>query len=347
MKDLAINIISLRMQHHSNASGYDKLINYLDADVINTNRNLTIFQRAITRACRSKIKGSNSLWYQRANFIAELNAAMKWVSKKKQIFHFLYGENSYRYFGSIKSFRKENRIVCTYHTPPERFKEIITYTNFLTSIDALIVVSSVQYDFFAEILGPERVHFIPHGVDTEYYQPPKHKVDKNSFNCISVGTHLRDFPTLANVAKILKTKDIRFIIVAPEKFRSYFDGLTNVEVHSSINDESLLNLYQSADVLLLPLLDCTANNALLEGMSCGLSVVTTDLPGVKDYVIDDCSILAPKGDHKALADAICLLYENEEQQIKLCKSSRTHALEFKWPNIANKIQNVYAQITNH
>ena len=89
--------------------------------------------------------------------------------------------------------------------------------------------------------------------------------------------------------------------MAPAEHHHYFKGLTNVELHSSINDKSLLRLYQSAQILLLPLLDCTANNALLEGMACGLPVVTTDLPAIKDYVNDDCSILAPKGDSKALA----------------------------------------------
>ncbi len=346
MQELKINILTLRMRHHANASGYDQLINYLDADIITTNHNLTIIERALARTCRTIIKNSNSLWYHRANFITEVNAAWRWISKQKQIFHFLYGENSYRYLGKLKLFRPGNRIICTYHTPPTRFKELITDNKFISLLDAVVVVSTVQLELFAEMLGPERVHFVPHGIDTDYFQPDVSQKNHKILRCISVGSHLRDFQTLARVAKLLKSEEIQFIVVAPEKHRKVFDGMANIDFHSSINDKKLLQLYQSADILLLPLLDCTANNALLEGMSCGLPIVTTDLIGVKDYVDKNCSILAPKEDSNALADAVFSLYKDKDKLLKLGKSSRLHAMDFKWPVVAKKIQAIYADAIN-
>ena len=81
MHDLNVNIITLRMKHHANASGYDQLINYLHANVLSTKRNLTIFQRVLARVFKSKIVHSNSIWYHRANFITETNAAWLWDGK--------------------------------------------------------------------------------------------------------------------------------------------------------------------------------------------------------------------------------------------------------------------------
>ncbi len=346
MHDLNVNIITLRMQHHANVSGYDQLVSYLDADVITTTKNLTLPQRVLVRLFLSKIKSSRSLWYRRANFITEVNAAQKWMISNQQIFHFLYGENSFRYLGKFKSLKPKNYIICTYHTPPSRFKELITDYKFLKLLDAIVVVSTVQYDFFADIVGSERVHFVPHGIDTDYFHPNVKKNKHENLRCISVGGHLRDFQTLANVAKSLKSKEIQFIIVAPDKYRTNFNGMENVDFYSSINDEELLHLYQSADILLLPLLDCTANNALLEGMSCGLPIITTDLPGVKDYITNNCSVLAPKGDSKTLADIIYSLHGNKKELHELSHNSRTHAMNFSWPNVAKKIKTLYEYVSN-
>ena len=52
MQNFDINIINRRMEHHANASGYDQLIKYLDANVITTNRDLNLLQRALASICR-------------------------------------------------------------------------------------------------------------------------------------------------------------------------------------------------------------------------------------------------------------------------------------------------------
>jgi len=43
-------------------------------------------------------------------------------------------------------------------------------------------------------------------------------------------------------------------------------GLTNVHIHRGIEDVALAEMYRNVGVLLLPLADSTANNALREGM---------------------------------------------------------------------------------
>ena len=55
-------------------------------------------------------------------------------------------------------------------------------------------------------------------------------------------------------------------------------------------------LYQGADLLLLPLIDATANNTLLEGLACGLPVLASDLTGVRDYAPDSHTLYASSAD---------------------------------------------------
>ena len=80
-----------------------------------------------------------------------MHAARKWFSKKNQIFHFLYGENCHRYLGVLNLIGHRNFIVCTYHTPPERFCQVVQDKAHLKRLDAVIVVSTTQHDFFSEI----------------------------------------------------------------------------------------------------------------------------------------------------------------------------------------------------
>ena len=123
--ELKINIITKRMHHHAGNSGYDKLLDYIKTKNVFSVDKLTLGQRVIGRLCSSLINESDSIWYHRKGFIAELSAAKYWLSKKIQIFHFLYGENSYNYLSYMKLFNKSNKIICTYHLPEERFNEII------------------------------------------------------------------------------------------------------------------------------------------------------------------------------------------------------------------------------
>lgn len=170
------NLITLRMHYHAKASGYDRLADFLDANIIITPNHLTLTQRILAKSAGPLIKSSGSQWYHRQNFAAELMAAREWLRTKDQIFHFLYGENSYRYLGRLKVLGRQNRILCTYHTPTYRLQELVRDQGHLRCIDAAIVVSTPQVEFFSKLLGFERVFYVPHGIDTDRFSPQPSRI---------------------------------------------------------------------------------------------------------------------------------------------------------------------------
>jgi glycosyltransferase involved in cell wall biosynthesis len=339
-------VISQRLGGHAGASGYDRLQEYLDCRLIRPPARWSLAQRAAAKALRPVTRRSGSRWYHRSSLIGEIAAAREWLRGTGRIFHFLYGENSYRYLGRMKSLATRNGIVCTYHTPPEKFAQVVKDRRHIERLDAVIVVSTMQTEFFAGIVGRERVFFVPHGIDVNYFTPgaAKNPASKR-FTCLFVGSHLRDVATLARTARLLEPEpDVRFVVVTRPANHAAFAGLGNVDIKTGINDEQLLAVYRDSDILALPLLDATANNSLLEAMACGLPIVSTDLQGVRDYVTRECALLVPPAGAQSLADAIMWLKRDEAAQTRMAQASRTRALELSWENIAQQTVEVYRAV---
>jgi glycosyltransferase involved in cell wall biosynthesis len=130
-------------------------------------------------------------------------------------------------------------------------------------------------------------------------------------------------------------------VVTAFRFQDFFRGAGNVDFFSGVSDSELLRLYRDADLLLLPLLDSTANNSLLEGMACGLPIVSTDLPGIRDYVDEASAILCPRSDAGGLADGVLCIRKDPDMAVKMGAASRVRSLEFDWRRIARQMNTVY------
>jgi glycosyltransferase involved in cell wall biosynthesis len=158
--------------------------------------------------------------------------------------------------------------------------------------------------------------------------------------------HRRDLETLRRVIELVWVQDryVRFVLVTSESNLGFFTGLENVDLRCGLPEPELIKLYQSADLLLQPLQDSTANNSILEGLACGLPVVATDIGGVPDYVDETCGVLVPPKDAEAMADAVLSLLSDESMRRRMATCARTHALQFDWSVVTKQMHQVYAQV---
>ena len=183
--------IATRMKHHSSHSGYDRLSDYIPCDKFSSGWVAKTMSLIPNRLWAQLVRRSNL--YLVPELKREIDLQISTLFCPESIFHFLYGENDFRRFHP----RGKNKLFVTYHFPPKKYSQYFAKPPNLKRVNALIVVGSNQVDYFARWIPEEKILFIPHGIDTEYYMPAENEIRDDKI--LFVGTHLRDFDVLKGV----------------------------------------------------------------------------------------------------------------------------------------------------
>jgi glycosyltransferase involved in cell wall biosynthesis len=284
-------------------------------------------------------------WYKLSDLAAEFKVFVQCGYKSIDIIHYLDGEHTARFLPRLSFMHRSLRpaLVATYHQPADLLDSLVAKP-IIRRLDAVTVVSSEQVPFFLDLIPPENLHVILHGIDTGFFRPSFMPTVDNRFNCITVGHYLRDFSAVYDVAGQLRAeRDIHFHVVSPKP--TGLESLPNVTIYKGIDDAKLLRLYQEAQLLFLPVIQSTANNALLEGIACGLPVLSTDLPSVRTYLPGEEAILIKDNHRSDLTDALLFLKRDRAERQRRAIAARKRAEELDWQNIAPQYETVYRSLT--
>lgn len=160
---------------------------------------------------------------------------------------------------------------------------------------------------------------------------------------LTVGWWLRDWNVLDAVHERLHRRygdGVELVVVTRQaRTRAWHPAARVLE---GVAEQTLVALYRRAAVMLLPLLDATANNALLEAMACGTPVVATDVGGISHYT-GEAAQLPPSGDVVAATEAVekVLAETGTAAHAARRASARERAEQFAWPLVADQMRGVY------
>ncbi|NOY85440.1 MAG: glycosyltransferase family 4 protein [Nitrospirae bacterium] len=125
-------------------------------------------------------------------------------------------------------------------------------------------------------------------------------------------------------------------------------GLSHaVEFLGRKNSDQIPSLMQKSDCLVLPSFAEGIPNVVLEAMACGLVVVASNLPGIREVLKDEETgfCIAP-GDVEDLAQKLLILVRNPERRKKMGDFAYQHLSEMNltWEKSAKQYLEVYKKV---
>ncbi len=118
-----------------------------------------------------------------------------------------------------------------------------------------------------------------------------------------------------------------------------------VEFLGRIPREKTAPYYQEADIFVLPSLNEGMSNAMLEALSCGLPIITTETGGTQELIQEKINgFIVKKKNSKDLSEKIERLIIDQTLCDKMAQESRKIALKFSWQNVAQKYFDIYKKI---
>ncbi len=119
----------------------------------------------------------------------------------------------------------------------------------------------------------------------------------------------------------------------------------DVAVLGPIPDADMPTLFHAADLLAFPSEREGFGLVVLEAQSAGLPAVVSDLPVLREFLVDgrDCRMV-PVGDIDALAAALTEVFHDGDLRARIAAGGRATAARFTWEAAAIAHERAYARI---
>lgn len=230
--------------------------------------------------------------------------------------------------------------------------------HFINTSDSLIVLSDWWKDFFEETFQPRRIHIVPNIVSATQPQDinyPSHQGRKTKFLFLGrIGQRkgvydllevLRDHRDALGDRYVLKlggdgeTKQLQQLI---QKYHLE----DSVKFLGFVAGEKKEQLLREADVYVLPSYNEGLPISVLEAMSFGLPIISTDVGGIPEVLHPHANgLMIAVGDQKALYDAIRFFLDQPEKIKKYGTRSYEMVAQRYFPQpVTDALIKVYAKL---
>ncbi|WAJ70705.1 TIGR03088 family PEP-CTERM/XrtA system glycosyltransferase [Catenovulum adriaticum] len=231
-------------------------------------------------------------------------------------------------------------------------------------LDKFVCVSDDLYSWLMQTvnIAPSKCQLIYNGVDTEKYQVSDRKSvldesqqDKFVFGCVGRLQAIKDHQLLIRAFTLACEQDTSFanctqlsligdgplrtqleqqVQIADTQFNIWFAGARH----------DMANVYHSFDVFVMSSLGEGIPMTMLEAMSTGLPVVSTNVGGISEIVSEHTAILVPPAQANLLANAMLkIFYQSKTEDFQQMKiTARKDVVEnFSEQSMVSSYQRIY------
>ncbi|RLQ93978.1 glycosyltransferase family 4 protein [Falsibacillus albus] len=210
--------------------------------------------------------------------------------------------------------------------------------------------------------GFNNVSIWSRGVDSELFHPRKRSI------AVKENLNVKDKMLLLYVGRISPEKDVetlkKIILTFPEKLRHKVhwlivgDGPSKAQLETDLlnepvtftgylEGEELAKVYASADLFVFPSASETFGNVVLEAMSSGLLVITSNRGGVTNIVSDGQNgFMCKEKDEHDFIRKIEMFLLREEKVEYLRYSARKYAELQSWSEIFEKLVTEFKEVVD-
>jgi glycosyltransferase involved in cell wall biosynthesis len=208
----------------------------------------------------------------------------------------------------------------------------------LSAATFVATVSSANRDYLDSILaGRSPLHVIPNAVALERLGPPRaHRPDDSVILAVGRLVEKKGLGDLVQACGLLAGRGVgvRLEIAGGGPLRAELEEAAarsgaSVTFHGALPHEAALALYRRAAVFCLPCVVASTGDrdglptSVLEAMALGVPVVSTDVNGLRELVVDgQTGLVVPERDPTALADALGRLLRDPALAERLAASGR-------------------------
>ncbi|MCB0211193.1 MAG: glycosyltransferase family 4 protein [Anaerolineae bacterium] len=227
--------------------------------------------------------------------------------------------------------------------------------------DAVVAVSNGLREFAFQTTPELPIEVIPNAIELSVFTPPLQRNSEGPVRLIFVGrfNNFKNVEMLVEAVCLLEKRGIDnfdLYLVGDGERRPLVEratsekGLTKkIHLLGWMDRAELVEQYRQADIFVTATTWEGMPNTVLEGMACGLPVVSTRASGLNELVREGVNgYLVDINDTHGLVDRLTKLINNRYERQRMGKESRKIAeQEFAWEYIAEQYVEIYKRITNH
>lgn len=226
------------------------------------------------------------------------------------------------------------------------YEKEIELSNFI-----FVASDFVKKSYMYSNVSSEKLIKIPYGVDNSSFKWIMHKNQGNIINLIYVG-QITYYKGIHHLLPIIKEhyKD-KVILTLVGKYDTNdilykeYHTAPNIKFLGYITNDKLFQYYQQADAFIIPSLGEGFGLVILEALSTGLPVLTSDSTGGNDAIINGYNgYVFEAGNDKDMIDKIDTFINNISSLEIMSKNARNTALNYTWKHYDKQILNFFENL---